>query len=167
MGTVTSVSHKLFIFLDRTNLKKAIYFYLIFETEELLLKLILIYAETFYYLIYQINKYVPHLHQIFWICAYYNDKKLNILSDGSSKIKTYVFVLDFLYFAKEYILPLYIHKNFFYDFCFTDVIFLTGSIQYSSKNLYTFKTLVVLLDWLIEVVRRFDNSWVQSTCYES
>ena len=36
-----------------------------------------------------------------------------------------------------------------------------------SIYLYTHKTLVVLLAWLIEAVRRFDNSRVQSTCYES
>ena len=37
----------------------------------------------------------------------------------------------------------------------------------SSIYLYTYKTLVVLLDCLVEAVRRFDNSRVQSTCYES
>ena len=38
-------------------------------------------------------------------------------------------------------------------------------------NLYTYKSLVILLAWLIvwllEAVRRFGNSRVQSTCYES
>ena len=37
----------------------------------------------------------------------------------------------------------------------------------NNSNLYTYKSLVVLLAWLIEAVRRFDNSRVHSTCYES